>query len=183
MIMSDFFNFLYSHIRGSNRVLLRLRAYSLLRYLVRSFANLVLPTYFRVTSKSRGHRLGDQSLDRNTTGIIVSLTTYPGRIDTVWLAIETLLRQKIKPDMVILWLSKDQFPNLGTLPHSLLQLANRGLRIELRDGDLRSHKKYYFARQEFPNATLVLADDDIFYPSNMLKDLLSISRLYTGVVV
>ena len=38
--------------------------------------------------------------------IIVSLTSYPKRIGTVWLTIETLLRQSVKPDEIILWLAQ-----------------------------------------------------------------------------
>ena len=49
--------------------------------------------------------------------IIVSLTTYPKRIGTIWLTIETLMRQRVKPDEIILWLAQSQFPNgLKDLP-------------------------------------------------------------------
>ena len=108
--------------------------------------------------------------------IIISLTTYPKRIGTVWLAIETLLRQSVKPDEVILWLAQTQFPN-GTadLPENLLQLQSRGLTIRFCD-DLRSHKKYYFALREYPNDLIVLADDDIFYPRDTVRNLLKMHK-------
>lgn len=179
----DWFDCLYSRARGNNPLVLRLRGYSLARYLIRLFANSVLPAYFRVTSANPRYRIGKVCLDSRSTGVIVSLTTFPGRIDTVWLAVESLLRQEVPPDAVILWLSKDQFPSLECLPRSLLDLTRRGLRIELREGDLRSHKKYYFVRREYPNATLVLADDDIFYPTTMIRDLLNISKESKGSVV
>ena len=41
--------------------------------------------------------------------VVVSLTSYPKRIGTVWITIETLLRQNVKPDVIILWLAKSQF--------------------------------------------------------------------------
>lgn len=181
--MINFFDCLYSHIRGHNRWVLKLRGYSSFRYSIRSLANFFLPVFFRLTSKSSRNCVTGNALGPNGLGVIVSLTTYPGRINTVWLAIETLLRQSVKPDAVILWLSKDQFPDLSGLPRSLLKLVDRGLRIELRDGDIRSHKKYYFARREYPNATLILADDDIFYPTTMLKDLLDLSKRHQGKVI
>ena len=43
--------------------------------------------------------------------IIVSLTSFPGRIHLVHKTIQTILLQSIKPDLVELWLAKEQFPN------------------------------------------------------------------------
>ena len=42
--------------------------------------------------------------------IIVSLTSFPGRINEVWICIESLMRQTFKPDAIELWLSLKQFP-------------------------------------------------------------------------
>lgn len=108
--------------------------------------------------------------------IIISLTTYPKRIGTIWLTIETLLRQSVKPDEVILWLAETQFPN-GTddLPENLLRLRSRGLTIRFCD-DLRSHKKYYFALQEDPNDLVILADDDMFYPRDTVRKLMKMHK-------
>ena len=112
--------------------------------------------------------------------IIISLTTYPKRINTIWLTIETLLRQSVKPDKVILWLAKTQFQN-GTedLPENLLRLQSRGLTIRFCD-DLRSHKKYYFALQEYPNDLVILADDDMFYPRDTVRKLLKMHKKWPG---
>lgn len=108
--------------------------------------------------------------------IIVSLTSYPKRINTIWLTIETLLRQSTKPDEVILWLAESQFENgLNSLPENLLRLQGRGLTIRFCE-DLRSHKKYYFALQEFPNDLVVLADDDMFYPRDTIQKLMRMHK-------
>lgn len=104
--------------------------------------------------------------------IIVSLTSFPKRINTVWLTLETLLRQSVKPDEVILWLADSQFPGkYDDLPESLLRLRERGLTIRFCD-DLRSHKKYFYTMQEYPDDLIILADDDAFYPQDMIASLL-----------
>lgn len=119
-----------------------------------------------VTKKKRNRR------------IIVSLTTYPKRINTIWLTIETLLRQTVKPDEIILWLAESQFENkLQDLPDSLLRLQERGLIIRFCE-DLRSHKKYYYALQEYPNDLIILADDDMFYPRDTIAKLLGMHKQY-----
>lgn len=109
--------------------------------------------------------------------VIVSFTSYPKRIKDVWLVAETLLRQSVKPDEVILWLADSQFDGLQSLPPRLLALQERGLTIRFCD-DLRSHKKYYFALQEHPNDLVILADDDMFYPRDTIKKLVKLHGKY-----
>lgn len=103
--------------------------------------------------------------------IIVSLTSFPARINRVWLVVETLLRQSLKPKSIILWLSKDQFYNINCLPKRLVALEKRGLRIELVDGDIKSHKKYYYSFIEYPEDYIVTVDDDVFYNTHILEYL------------
>ena len=109
--------------------------------------------------------------------VIVSFTSYPKRIKDVWLVAETLLRQSVKPDEVILWLADSQFDGLQSLPPRLLALQERGLTIRFCD-DLRSHKKYYFALQEHPNDLVILADDDMFYSRDTIKKLVKLHEEY-----
>lgn len=103
--------------------------------------------------------------------IIVSLTSFPQRINTVWLTIETLLRQTIKPDSIILWLSQEQFSTKERLPKNLLSLEKRGLSIQLVDDDLKSHKKYYYSFKEYPEDFIITVDDDTFYNTKLIEHL------------
>lgn len=107
--------------------------------------------------------------------VIVSFTSYPKRIKDVWLVAETLLRQSVKPDEVILWLADSQFDGLQSLPPRLLALQERGLTIRFCE-DLRSHKKYFYVLQEHPRDLVILADDDLFYPQDTVKRLLEMHR-------
>ena len=63
--------------------------------------------------------------------VIVSLTSFPARINSVEKTIRTLLTQTLKPDRVILWLAEEQFHNKeNDLPRQLLALKNFGLDID-----------------------------------------------------
>ena len=181
MMLVDFFDKTYASIKDKNALLSKLRFYSALRFGVRSLANAVLPVYFRWTRHNPAYRLSE--VDKSNGRLIVSLTSFPARIGRVWLVVETLLRQTKKPDMIILWLSAEQFPTKDILPRKLLNLQERGLRIELRHGDLRSHKKYYYALTEYPDDMLVTADDDILYKSTMLESLINTSEEWPGCVI
>jgi hypothetical protein len=93
----------------------------------------------------------------------------------VWICIETLLRQEFKPDMIILWLSTEQFKFVEKLPENLNQLQKRGLTIRWCNDDLGSHKKYYYAFREYPNDTIITVDDDVIYNSKIISSLVELS--------
>lgn len=115
-------------------------------------------------------QIGKKSMGTDNEGkMIVSMTTYPGRVDQVWKTIVTLMNQTMAPKRIILWLAEEQFPT-KELPVSLKRLQKRGLEIKFCD-DLKSHKKYYEAFLQFPGEVIVTADDDIFYPEDHLEKL------------
>lgn len=149
----------------------RLRIDSMLRHLIVFLSGLILPIYFIYTKKMKGNSLNSVQDLRNGRHIIVSLTSFPTRIDSVWLVVETLLRQKLKPHKVVLWLSKEQFVSIKSLPKPLLEQCSRGLEIRFVDGDIRSHKKYFYSFKEYSNDYVILVDDDILYPSNFIQEL------------
>ena len=113
--------------------------------------------------------------------IIVSLTTYPARISTVWITIASLLAQTMKPYKVILWLAEEQFPE-HKIPESLEKMKQRGLEIRFCE-DLKPHKKYYYAIQEYPEYYIITVDDDIFYPENHIERLWDGHEKYPGNII
>ena len=112
------------------------------------------------------------SPDRRVPRIVASLTSYPERIDAIAPVLESLLAQTHKPDLLILWLSLDQFPSeLADLPSNILSFRKRGVDIRFRSGDLRSHKKYRYVLEEYPEDILITFDDDIIYPRDAVEVL------------
>lgn len=114
--------------------------------------------------------------------VIVSMTTFPARINYVHLAIKSLLVQTVKPGKIILWLAKDQFCDVA-IPQQLQELCNYGLEIRFCEEDLLAHKKYYYAMQEYPANLIVTYDDDIIYPENSLEKLLVMHEQYPEAIV
>lgn len=100
---------------------------------------------------------------------VVSLTTYGRRVEKVHTTIVSLLRQTMKPDMVILWLDSDNW-NDENIPDSLRELQKHGLTIKFCK-DIKSYKKLIPALNEFPDAMIITCDDDIYYRSNMVERL------------
>lgn len=179
--MIDFFDKYYCLIQNKNRIFTSLRFYSVSRFIIRFLANLLLPVYFIFTRSQKQFSLIPNNTNGNT--IIVSLTTFPSRINRLWLVIESILRQTQKPDRIILYLSRLQFPNEKLLPKSLLKLKGRGLEIKFVDNDYNSHKKYVYTLLDFPEDILITIDDDIFYRSTMIERLYNTSLLYSSTVI
>jgi hypothetical protein len=104
--------------------------------------------------------------------LIVSLTTYPARIDISAIVIFSLLRQSKKPDALILWLAEEQFPNReNDLPEVFTKLKEMGLSICWCKHDIKSFKKLVPVLDKYPNANIITADDDIFYPPDWISHL------------
>ena len=109
--------------------------------------------------------------EKRNPQLIVSLTTFPARINTVHLTINTLLRQSFKPDKLILWLADSQFPaKEDELPENLLKLRELGLEIKWT-ADIKSYKKLIPALKEFPEDIIVTVDDDLYYEEKCLEKL------------
>lgn len=105
--------------------------------------------------------------------LVISLTSYPARINTVHLAIETILNQTLKADKVILWLANEEFPNKeNDLPDKLLALKSRGLEIDWCE-NLKSYKKLIPTLRKYPDSIIITADDDLLYESNRVELLVN----------
>ena len=156
-------------------ILEKTRINSAIRFGLRRLANGLLPAIY-------GRRTGP-----SLTGmvpVVVSMTSFPARIRKVWIVVETMLRQRQSPEKIVLWLSRDQFPGgPGQLPERLLAQQSRGLDIRFVDGDIRSHKKYYYAFAEFPDRHILTIDDDLLFPSTFVGDVWACARRHPDSVI
>lgn len=115
--------------------------------------------------------------------LIVSLTTYPRRIGLIPQVLQSIYAQTRQPDEIVLWLAESQFPHREEdLPGDVRKLAEEN-RLTIRwCEDLKAHKKYFFAMQEFPDDLIVTIDDDLTYSKDMLSSLYASYLLYPEAV-
>lgn len=135
------------------------------------------PKYYLRTASKMGSGITTQ---KRETQFIVSLTSFPARINDIWICIESLLRQTVQPDAIILWLAESQFPD-KRIPETLEKLKSRGLTVRFCD-DLRSHKKYYSAMKEYPNDCIITFDDDLYYDANVIKRVVDLYSQYPDCI-
>ena len=123
---------------------------------------------------------GLNTSEKRAEKIIVSLTSYPARIDSVPYAILSMLRQTIKPDKIILWLGTGKFPD-DKLPEIFDRVKASGVDIEFRE-DLGPHTKYFYAVQEYPDDIVITVDDDHIYDRNLIERLYKSYKNHPGCV-
>ncbi|MBF7071121.1 glycosyl transferase [Aliarcobacter butzleri] len=102
--------------------------------------------------------------------IIVSLTTYGNRINSVELTLKTILNQTKKADKIILWLAEDEF-NFNNIPKNLLNLHMNNLVEIMFCKDLKSYKKLIPTLKLYSEEIIITFDDDILYKENLIEKL------------
>lgn len=150
----------------------------ILAFILKRILDATLPSYYLKTQ--RLHTLAEG--ENRKKKIVCSLTSFPARIDQVWIAIESLMHQTVKPDKIILWLSSEQFSD-HVVPDSLQKMTSRGLQIEFCSDDLKAHKKYIYALTRYPNDWIITFDDDLYHERHAIENLLNIKEKFHDTIV
>lgn len=104
---------------------------------------------------------------------IISLTSWPARIDTVHKTIENLMEvcNQKRDFLICLTLSEEEFPNReGDLPESLLKWIDK-IKILWVKKNVKAFKKVFYALLRYPNLPVISADDDCLYTENYAEKL------------
>ena len=142
--------------------------------IISKLTNFIYPMY------SHFHRIPD---DSGNQSIIVSLTSFPQRINKMYYCLYSLLNQELKPYKVVLWLANTQFPNgLNDVPLKIRKLKKFGLEIEFCN-DYKSYKKIIPSLSKYNGKIIVTADDDVLYPENWLKELFEQHMRYPDKII
>ena len=132
-----------------------------------------------------GLRIGRQKyrvIQPEQAQVVVSMTSYPARIEFAWISLETLFRQDFQDFAIVLVLAKSQFPG-GRLPKSIRKLQGRGLRVLWVDKDGKSADHIWPAYFLYNNARIVSVDDDKFFPPDLLTKLTAEANRSPGAIV
>ena len=112
--------------------------------------------------------------------VVVSLTSYPARLPQLHLVIRSLLHQKLAPREIVLYLANDTRDE--DIPSSLRELEKYNFTIKTGYEDLKPHKKYFFAMQEYPQDSIITVDDDVMYDKDFVRDLYNCYKKFPGCV-
>ncbi len=122
----------------------------------------------------------------SSSKIIVSITSYPGRIKNVGMSIFLLLTQQtVKPDEIHLWLAEPQFPNKeADLPKDLQTILRiPKIKLHWTKKDTYCHKRHEIFKFTEPSDLVFLFDDDVRYNDRLIETVLKDHERFPNAII
>ena len=101
---------------------------------------------------------------------IISLATYPKRLEKLKKVIPTLIQQTLQVDEIIVNIP-DNLMKVEYQQYDQLQKEFPQISVKRRDGRWRSANKYIWTYKDNPDAVIMTCDDDILYESTRFEEL------------
>ncbi len=114
---------------------------------------------------------------------IITLTSFPKRISSIHLVIESLLNQTIKPSKIYLNIGADEIKDRSWLPNKLTVLEQKGLIINFVKRTKHQYDKFLHICSDSAHLPIVMVDDDVIYPPRSMEYLLKKHYKYPELVV
>ncbi len=122
----------------------------------------------------------------NTGKILVSMTSYPGRIKNVGKSIFFLLTKQTKqPDEIHLWLAEPQFPNKeADLPIDLRKvITHPKVVLHWLPENTYVHKRHEIFKTTGKDDCVFLIDDDVRYADNLIETVMGVHKKHPNCIV
>lgn len=116
---------------------------------------------------------------------VITMTSWKQRIAYVGFAIWRFLHtQTEKPDMMYLWLAKEEFPDgLDSLPHDLVNLVKSNVvQLLWTEKNEYCHKRWHVYPMH-DNDLVISIDDDIYYDKYLIQYAKSCARQYEHLII
>lgn len=134
-------------------------------------------TFFFLTGKKLNRKKVDKKITKfvfddtrkSIKKLVVSLTSYGDRVNELKYTLFSLVNQTIRPEKILVWLSKTEFSK-ENLPKELLNFENYDVEFKFCD-DIKSYKKLIFTLEEYHDYYIITADDDLYYKKDWLEKL------------
>ncbi len=115
--------------------------------------------------------------------IIVSLTSWPKRIQSVHTVIQSILNNTEKPYKIIINLSINEFPDkLNSIPEELKNMtAKNVIMINWLTNNSFVWKKSLPAIVKYPESYIICIDDDFIYPQDFISTFKNMHNKYPDI--
>lgn len=123
----------------------------------------------------------DSFVDKQDDRVVISVTSFPKRFDQLAITLKSILLQDVTPGRIVVYLGSDTKEN--DITSDMRALKSYGVEYRIDNAlNLKGHKKYYYALQEFKDKLVITIDDDIVFPPTMISELLVCHEKYPTAV-
>lgn len=119
---------------------------------------------------------------KSKTNVVVSLTSFPSRMKSLHIVLDSLFKQTVVPKCIYLYLAETQFNGMDSIDKRILDFQSKGLKIFFVK-NLYQYKKYVFLKDINKDVPIITVDDDVIYPPNMVEKLLEFHNKFPDAVV
>lgn len=141
---------------------------------------------FRDQEKARVEKLRKSNKKQKqalSTEYVISLTSFPKRLQTLPYVIQSLVNQSYPPQEIHLNIGMDEIPHKAWLPSALHAFEKQGLKINFSPKTSHQYDKYlhnYPLNEQYP---FVIVDDDVIYPPESMETLIKGHETYPEAII
>lgn len=119
----------------------------------------------------------------NTANCRVTFTTFPARVTSLHLVLQSIFKQTMPPKEIFLVVGRDEFKNEWTFPKEVLEFKKSGLMIHFVDKTSHQYDKFLHTYDSNRQIPFLLIDDDVIYPPTTIEKLVKASDLNPHCVI
>ena len=147
----------------------------------KKWINKFLFSYYYNKLKNDNFKISDK-IDES---IIVSITSFSARFSFLPLTVKSILYQSVRPIYIYIYVDETNGAEKDKLQNLKIKLEKYkiyGVLIKETKEDLKPHKKYFYAMQEFKDKNIITCDDDVIYTKHLIKKLLKAHKKFPDSV-
>tara|TARA_B100000029_G_scaffold484109_1_gene535962 strand:+ start:876 stop:1760 length:885 start_codon:yes stop_codon:yes gene_type:complete len=110
--------------------------------------------------------------------LVISLTSHPARFKTLPLTLNSILKQSVQADKIILWIEKK---DKKKIPFSVSNL--NGIFIKYCENSLISYSKIIPTLRRYRDCYIITIDDDFIYHNKLIENLVYKSSKYPNDII
>ena len=109
--------------------------------------------------------------------IVVTLTSWTGRIANVPTVLDSIFAQTVQPDAIVLNLAEEEFYG-RKIPDEVQEYidAHDKIQINWRRHNTKVYKKFLPTLLLYPDALILPIDDDFIYPPTMIEEFMKVHK-------
>lgn len=123
---------------------------------------------FRAIGLGRLHQRYSLPQIKRNPRLIISMSTFPAREEFAAQTLESILKQTLRPDIIVVWLAEDECHGRN-IPEKLVRFKDFGVEFNFVKNTIRSYQKLFFTKEKYPDDVIVTIDDDVIYREDMLE--------------